>query len=147
MLTDAQVVRLSMESQILRRELPQFRLYYDRYSSPYASGWVTTTVERNSYEFELELGEMYPDEQPELYVTYPLILRGYWGHMNINQREASHNFHTCDNGPSGCVQICYDNGWNAAKTCVGVLLKGILWLEMYEAYLRDGKSIAQHCGQ
>ena len=145
MLSDSQMLRLDMENQVLARELSQFMLYYSRYSDPYVIGWVTTTVDFNSYQLKLDLGRNYPDEQPKLYVTYPIILRGYLGKKTINRLGTSHGFHTWKNGPSGCVQICHGYRWDASRTCVSVLLKGIFWLEMYDAYLRDGKTIAAHC--
>jgi len=62
----------------------------------------------------------------------------------INSVGSSHEFHTLSNGPDGCVQICHFKSeyWDASKTCVGVLFKGLLWLEAYDIYLKTGMSIA-----
>lgn len=62
----------------------------------------------------------------------------------INSVGSSHAFHTLSNGPDGCVQICHFKSefWDASKTCVGVLFKGLLWLEAYDIYLKTDMSIA-----
>ena len=64
----------------------------------------------------------------------------------INDENTSHAFHTWENGPYHRVQICHSNNWDATHTCVGVLLRGVLWLEFYEAYLRNGGDIDKYCG-
>lgn len=145
MSSSAQLLRLELEDQLLRSELPQFSLCYRGYSQPYAEGWQTTTVDRNSYKLRLELGNYFPDEQPKLYVTSPRILRDYYRCGTINAEGTSHKFHTWENGPGGCVQICHGDDWDATTTCLSVLLKGVLWLEFYENYLRTGETVAEHC--
>lgn len=144
MLNDYQMVRMDLESRNLQQELPQFTLYYDRYLTPYVIGMVTTTVDRNLYELKLDIGPSCMDRKPKLYVTYPKVLKGYRWHKSINQRGASHAFHTWENGPGGCVQICHSRYWDASKCCIDICLRGILWVELYDAYLRDGRSIAEH---
>ena len=144
MLNDYQMVRMGLESDNLQKELPQFTLYFDRHTAPYVTGLVTTTVDHNLYELKLDIGPSCMDCKPKLYVTYPKVLKGYRRHTTINKRGASHAFHTWKNGPGGIVQICHSSHWDASKCCVDVLARGMLWLELYDAYLRDGRTIAEH---
>jgi hypothetical protein len=133
--------RLQLEKVIMARELPQF-MFYQMGNETYFQGWhaVLTGL---LYQLKLVLSEWYPDQMPSLYVTYPLILWKY-GENTINSEGVSHAFHTLSNGPGGCVQICHFSreNWDASKTCVGVLFKGILWLEAYAVHLVTGMSIA-----
>lgn len=138
--------RLDLERQLLARELPQFQLH-NIDGNPYVAGWQTTSDGWKTYRLKLLLGPHYPDQMPSLYVVSPLALPNTDGDGTINDEEVSHAFHTLENGPGGCVQICHfkSDYWDASKTCVGVLMKGIVWLEAYEAHLQTGQDIADFC--
>ena len=134
--------RLYLERQLLARELSQFSLHLDD-DIAYVIGWQGTSRRSKRYQLVLVLPEYYPNEKPELFVTSPRVLQrhGSWG--TVNDMGTSHAFHTLDNGPGGCVHICHDDGgWEASKTCVSVLMKGVCWLEAYEAHLATGRNIA-----
>lgn len=133
--------RLNLERQLLARELPQFSLRTNG-NGAYVTGWQGTSRSGRRYELKLVLPEYYPDEEPELFVVSPHILRKRRG-GTVNDEGTSHAFHTLDNGPCGCVKICHDkDGWDASKTCVSVMMKAICWLEGYEAHLATGRDIA-----
>jgi len=136
--------RIQMEQSIVSHEMPQFRLY-DLGDDVYFEGWQATSKKLNRYRLKLVLPIWYPDDMPCLYVAYPQVLykQGYRG--TINSEGISHAFHTKANGPDGCTQICHStqSDWDASKTCVGVLMKGILWLEAYENHLLTGRAIAE----
>ena len=133
--------RIQFEESIMRHELPQFHLYgyFDDYRF---EGWQWTT-NRKLYKLRLNIPLYFPDQVPELYVTSPLILTSYF-FSSLNSQGISHATHTLSNGPDGCVQICHfkPQQWDASRTCVAALMKGILWLEAYEMHLRNGKEIA-----
>lgn len=135
--------RLEFERQTISKNLPQFR-FYDSISDKYFSGWQTTRTRRHRYELKLSMPVYYPDMMPSLYVTSPVTLYHRNGRDTINSKGVTHEFHTQSAGPGGCIQIChYDSSsWDASKTCAGVFMKGILWLEAYETHLTTGKSIA-----
>jgi hypothetical protein len=135
--------RIEFEKQIMSRNLPQFR-FYDFRTDRYFSGWQKTTVNHHLYELKLEIPPYYPDLEPHLYVTSPTTLFRYNSLNTINSLGLTHEFHTLHNGPKGCIQICHGGpeNWNASKTCVGVFVKGVLWLEAYETHLVTGESIA-----
>ena len=144
MLDDYQMARMSLENSNLKQELPQFTLYFSRYIVPYVIGLVRTTVDYNQYELKLDIGPSCLDSKPKLFITYPKVLKGYHWQKSINKRGVCHAFHTWKNGPGGIVQICHSEYWDASKSCVDILLRGLLWLELYDAYLRDGRTIAEH---
>ena len=142
MWTSERRYRIDLERQLLARELPQFVLQTDAQGTR-VRGWQCTTKKDRYYELTLELPEHYPDEAPQLYVTSPMTLWKHRRRGTINAEGTSHAFHTRANGPGGCVRICHDEtGWDASQTCVTVLMKGICWLEGYQAHLATGCDIA-----
>jgi ubiquitin-protein ligase len=136
--------RLQFEKNIVQYEMPQFRLYQmgDEY---YFLGRQTTTALGRQYNLKLIIPAWYPDQMPSLFVVSPLTLPKYGHRGTINSEGVSHQFHTQNNGPKGCVQICHfkPERWDASQTCVGVFLKGQLWLEAYDFHLCTGLSIAE----
>ena len=130
--------RILFESEIMSRELPQFKLYlfYRCFQ-----GWYKTLTRGCQYQLRLELSPYHPHERPSLYVTFPYTLRKYDG-GTINSMGASHRFHTDKNRLNGYVQICHFSSWDASKTCVGVFCKGLLWLEAYDVHLLTGMDMA-----
>lgn len=136
--------RLRLEREIVNRHLPQFRSY-SYATNPYFSGAYTTTAGGRRYTLKLVIPSGYPDDRPSLYVTNPLTLRKFGYRGTVNKIGASHDFHTWSNGPNGCVQICHTKSdqWDASQTCVGVLMKGLLWTEAYDAYMATGRTIAK----
>jgi len=146
MISKAQHCRLVLERKLLAKEMPHFHLY-NIDGNAYVSGWQTTRGSHQNYQLKLVLGYYFPDEMPNLYIVSPHTLWKADRYGTINEEETSHAFHTLSNGPNGCVQICHfkHESWDASKTCVGVLIKGVIWLEAYEAHLRTGKDIADFC--
>jgi hypothetical protein len=133
--------RIQIEKAIMSKEMPQFKLFH-KGSEHYFEGWYSTSTE-DGYKLRLVLPAHYPDKKPNLYVVSPRILPKY-GEGTINSQPGSHQFHTSPNGPGGCVQICHfsTDTWEASCTAVGVMIRGLLWLEAYSLHSRNGKSIA-----
>jgi hypothetical protein len=136
--------RLQFEKSIIQHEMPQFQLY-QMGDENYFHGRQTTTVLVRQYTLKLIIPAWYPDEMPLLFVTSPLTLHKFGGRGTINNEGVSHDFHTQENGPGGCVQICHfkSESWDASQTCVGIFQKGQLWLEAYDVHLCTGLSIAE----
>lgn len=136
--------RIQVEKTIVARELPQFRFSQSE-NERYFIGSHTTSTRQNCYQLKLVLGTYYPDEMPKLYVTSPSILFNYHFTRTINSLGVSHAFHTLRKGPDGCVQICHfkSETWDSSRTCVGALIKGILWCDAYDVHLTTGKDIAE----
>lgn len=135
--------RLELERAILEREMPQFQLF-GLESERYFLGWHTTRISQLRCQLKLVIPSAYPDAMPSLYVSSPKTLLKHGNLGTINWEGTSHAFHTLQNGLAGCVQICHFKPelWDASKTCVGVLIKGLIWLEAYDAHIVTGRNIA-----
>lgn len=134
--------RLALEKKTLQRVMPQFE-FFSPTRDTYVEGVVPPTVGSQVYRLKLELPPNYPYEKPSLFVSSPQVL---WKHGNlgtINALNASHEFHTCAQHPSGCVWICFMNGWDASMTMIAIFLRGMFWVEGYAAHLRTGETIAE----
>lgn len=143
MIPSAFQLRMDLEKAIMKSEMPQFR-FHQRGDSYFFKGIQRTSTLRHAYKLKLILTHRYPDQMPALYITSPKILRAHHGRETINSMGTTHSFHTLSNGSNECVQICHfkSEHWDASRTCVGVFIKGILWLEAYENHLQTGSSIA-----
>ena len=138
--------RLNLEKSLVENKFGyNFLLLGDSYDGHRFVGWTTTAYGGNDYELTLQLGSNYPDKRPELYITCPTYLQKFGGNGYINDIGTSHAFHIWDNGSNGCVQICHSENWDATNTCLGALLRGCMWLEFYESYLKNGGDINQYC--
>jgi len=135
--------RLQIEKAIVASQMPQF-VFSDLGNEASFQGWQKTTTGNEYFYLKLEIPPWYPDKMPNLFVTSPHILKDRGG-KPINTMGSVHSFHTLSNGAGGCVRICHftSESWDASKTCVGVLIKGILWLEAYSVHLITGITIAE----
>ena len=142
----AQQLRLALERQILARELPQF-YFYNMTGNTYVTGWQGTSSGYCNYLLNLDLGPGYPDVMPRLYVDSPKTLWTYQNRGTINSMGLSHDFHVLGTDSAGCVEICHTKGelWDPTMTCVAVMMKGIVWLEAYDAHLCTGRPICDFC--
>jgi hypothetical protein len=140
--TKEQRVRLASEKQILAQELESF--WWEDLTTK-----GSTTVQGdyrsssgNSYRLCVRIPANYPDQMPNLYVISPCPLKGFKD-KPFNNNESSHAMHTWFSDWNGYVKICHckDEYWTASDTLFGVLMKGILWLEAFEAHRRNGKNI------
>lgn len=136
------LVRLFRERDEMDRVHPWFSLY-QRGDDYYFRGWYFSTTLGYPCHLKLEIPPYYPHQIPALYVISPITLWKFDG-STINSEGVSHAFHTRENGPNGCVQICHFNSetWDASKSCLGVTYKAVLWVEAYGVHLATGMSIA-----
>jgi hypothetical protein len=133
--------RIQVEKAYARKELADY-VYYEIREFAYFQGYHKPSKGFYTYSLRLDIPQWFPEEEPNLYVLSPTVLWKFGG-GTINALGASFDFHTLSNGPGGCVKICHDPNWDASKTCVGVLLKGIIWLECYSEHLISGKTISE----
>lgn len=133
---------LAANKVLLAAKASQFKFYNPR-TDTYVGGWVTPSDGHGRYQLKVPLGPGCPDEMPLLYVVSPLILPKYGGGA-VNEEQRSHAFHTWKNGPGGCVSICHNTPgrWNPKCTILGIVIKGLLWVEAYSRHLKTGMSIA-----
>ena len=146
MWSETQKYRLALEYKLLEKKMPQFK-WYDLEGNTYLEGQVRTNDDGREYVLQCVLSNKFPDQKPKLFVVSPHTLPKYDGRGTINGAGKSHSFHTLDNGPRGCVQICHfkSEWWDSTKTLMAVLMKGMYWLEAYSTHLQTGKPIAVYC--
>ncbi|MFH2000093.1 MAG: hypothetical protein ABIK28_10445 [Planctomycetota bacterium] len=135
--------RLSFEAKIFAKYLSTFSFDLSQFP-PCFVGNYRTTAGGNVYRLKVVPPEWYPNDMPSLYVIAPNRLTKYGDKGYVNDVGISHAYHTMENGPGGCVQICHFNSdtWDASKTCIGVATKGIMWCEAYDCHLATGRTIA-----
>jgi len=142
MWSEEQRYRLAFEKKNLEREMPQFRFHNLGPDDSYVEGVQGTSQSSRLFTLRLVLSAWYPDEEPLLLVTHPhRLYKRHSFSSTVNDEGRSHAFHTWENGPGGFVSICHGD-WDPSRSWVGVMLKGCLWLEAYELYLKTGESIA-----
>lgn len=140
--TAEQQHRLAFEEHLLTREFPHFS-FYDRPNAGQTSvrGEHTTSA-HNTYRLYVWIKEAFPYEIPALYVTKPCPLYGYRG-KTIQSWGTSSKMHVWAPDWDNYVKICHRRveNWTASDTIIGVLMKGLLWLEAFEAHCVTGQNI------
>ncbi len=142
MWTPKQQYRLAFERKLLEADMPQYQ-FYNHVGDTYVEGTPTLTSGAGRFRLRAELPSSYPLERPRLYVWAPRVLRKRGKPRTVNALGRSHAFHTQDNHVSGVVQICYADTWDPSMCLITVFLRGMLWLEAYEAHLRTGRDLAE----
>lgn len=140
--TESQRVRLAYEERILTQEFPHFQ-FYDRSSGGFTTIWGNhVTAASREYTICVWIKAGFPYEIPGLYVTSPCPLIGYGG-KSIQSYGSSHAMHVWAPDWNGYVKVCHSKSeyWSASYTLVSVVMKGLLWLEAFEAHCKTGKSI------
>jgi len=133
--------RLLVERAIMIKTYPYFG-FYKSDNIAYVRGWYRSTA-GNNYHLKLIFSDYYPDRIPELYLLSPKTLWKYCLVGTINQLEASHQFHTLSSDFDDHIQLCHygSEKWHAACTSIGVMTRGLLWIEAYEDHLKTGEDI------
>jgi len=96
----------------------------------------------NNYTLRIYLAKDYPNACPELKVSYPTNLKKKDGTDLTTTSVTDHTLSSSDK----LVQLCHfrDNLWTSENTLYQIFMKGLLWLEAYEAHKRTGKSIGAY---
>jgi hypothetical protein len=138
----SQQQRLTAEKEIFRRELPDFTWYDLAEAQSTSIRGTYTSSAGNSYSLCLLIGSGYPLSMPSLYVTSPNPLYGY-GAKTVQSYETSHAMHVWRSDWNGYVKICHckTEFWSQSETLAGVMMKGMLWLEAFEAHNLTGHTI------
>jgi len=121
--------RASIEASVIHRIFPEFEL--GGASEKYIIGWRQTTIGKQPFRFMIFLPSGYPDIVPNLYVINPKKL---YQRQSCEEIPAhSHDFHMLSKNSYGFAEICHytKENWHAARSCLGVLHKGMLWSEAY----------------
>jgi len=136
--THEQCELLAFETQLVLQYFNDFQVI-DPGGETRIEGWIRSEG-GNYYKLQIAIPHDYPFSEPPLYIAEPAVLKNIDG-VSINSLDASHAFHTHSNGPDGTISVCHVKRWDPSKNCVLVLMKGVLWCNLYELHLKTGKSI------
>lgn len=103
---------------------------------------VTCTNDKQ-YTLRVYLPSDYPNSCPQMVVSSPSsCLRKKNGSLLSGTSGEDHVLASRD----GCTQICHYNSglWRDDNTLYQVIMKGLIWLEAYEAHLRTGESLCRY---
>lgn len=129
--------RYQMEDAVLANYLPRnmFRFCNLNTPEPYMQAGVVTN-DGNCYLLRFVLTG-FPNQKPRVYVEEMLRTRS-----GAPMNEPSGTNHTLSSW-NGWTQLCHynDNCWTTDVSLWKVYLKCRLWLEMYRAHLRTGKTM------
>ena len=130
--------RLEIESALLAAYFPNVKIQGTRGQPDHcALGWVRT-MGGTWYPVWLPLGK-FPAAPPPLHVLTPL--KTPLG-QNLADLGVRHDWHTLA-PQAGHVRICHytSSKWTESVTLYKVLIKGLVWLQCYEAALARGGTV------
>ena len=134
-----QRIRLGMEKHVLSQEYPGFR-FHDPLGETHVRGWWTAQSGRG-YEVAVYPTAGFPDECPEVYITSPAPLRGYYRAMT--EYGNSHAMHVLESDRPGWTKVCvyHAEKWHPKVSLSEVLIKTLLWLWAFDIHRDTGDSI------
>lgn len=97
------------------------------------------------YTLLVYIPEDYPNSCPNMVVKAPM-LRSYDRSLYLHQYRGDNHTGYNIGGYSG---ICHfrPNLWRANNTLYQVFMKGLIWLEAYEAHLRTGQPLSKYLSE
>lgn len=129
--------RYQAELSVLGTRLPEnvYRFVGVGTSRPYIL-MAAMTNSKNVYTLMIKL-DSFPMSVPEVFVTR--MLKTKYGE---DMDSCSASMHTLDS-ENGMTRICHygPSSWTPGVSIYKIYVKCRLWLEMYEAHLRTGKTI------
>lgn len=129
--------RFKMEDMVLAHYLPRnmFRFCNMATSTPYLQAGVVTN-DGTCYVLNFRLSG-FPASKPKVYVEEMLRTKS-----GVKMEYANSTNHTLTSW-NGWTQLCHynDSCWSNDVSLWKVYLKCRLWLEMYRAHLRTGKTM------
>lgn len=106
---------------------------------------VTCTNDKE-YVLRVYLPSDYPSSCPQMVVKPPYFFATYlWKKDWTRMTTANGTDHTYGSR-DGYTQICHfkPSLWKGDNTLYQVVMKGLIWLEAYEAHLRTGNSLSTY---
>lgn len=134
--------RLGFEKDLLERYFRGRVNWIDPTGNTRVEVRVTCTNDKQ-YTLRVYLPSDYPSSCPDMVVSYPSsCLRRRDGSTLSGISGADHILGSRD----GCTKICHFNSslWRDDNTLYQVIMKGLIWLEAYEAHLRTGNSLSKY---
>ena len=138
----SQQKRLAFEKDLLERYFPGRVTWINPTGDTRVEIRVACT-NNTQYTLRIYIPGDYPGSCPKMVVSYPpYCLRKSRG---IEMDSPSNDDHTWQS-KDGCTQICHYKPaeWTDDNTLYQVTMKGLIWLEAYEAHLRTGNSLSNY---
>jgi hypothetical protein len=137
-------ILLMMKCKHVMKHFPEWRFSWENEETAHFEGWVNPGADRNPYQLRLCFNPQSPEVVPELYIWKPIILPSFEG-GTINACTG-HSTHTLCNGPEGRIQICHSpsGDWDASKSLIVPILRGVMWLYAYEGHRTTGQLISEY---
>ena len=134
--------RLGFEKNILEKYFGNRVSWINPTSDTKVEVRVTTTNDKQ-YTLRVYIPRDFPNSCPDMIVSNPSsCLRMRDGSVMSALSGLNHTM----GGRDGCTQICHfkPNCWKDDNTLYQVVMKGLIWLEGYEAHLRTGQPLSNY---
>ena len=137
--------RLAFEKDFLERYFPTGVTWFDPTGNTKIEIGVTCTNDKQ-YTLRIYIPDDYPNACPRVVVSNPSSCLTKLDETVMN--TSSVDDHTW-NSKDGCTQICHyrPSEWTGDNTLYQVAMKGLIWLEAYEAHIRTGNSLSDYLPQ
>jgi len=136
--------RLGFEKNLLEQYFPNRVTWIDPTGDTKVEVRVTCTNDRQ-YTLRVYLPADFPNSVPDMIVKTPSMCR-------LTRRDGSELVGSPDHvygSRDGCTQICHfrPNLWRSDNTLYQVVMKGLIWLEAYQAHLRTGSNLSTYLSE
>ena len=134
--------RLGFEKDLLEKYFRNRVSWMNPTSDTRVEVRVTCTNDKQ-YTLRVYLPSDYPNSCPQMVVSSPSsCLRRQNGSLLNESSGADHTYGTRD----GLTVICHfqPSLWRDDNTLYQVIMKGLIWLEAYEAHLRTGSPLSRY---
>lgn len=139
----SQQTRLGYEKQLLEQYFRGNRVNWVNPTGDTRVEIRVTCSNNREYTLRIYIPVDYPNSCPQMVVCNPSssLVNRYGTAMN----SADNDDHTWGS-KDGCTQICHYKPaeWTDDNTLYQVTMKGLIWLEAYEAHLRTGNSLSNY---
>ena len=138
--------RLTFEKDLLEKYFSQDRLIWIEPTCDTKIEIRVTCTNDKQYTLRIYIPADYPNACPRVVITSPpYCLRKFDGTAMDSSSVDNHTWNSKD----GCTQICHYRPveWTSENTLYQVAMKGLIWLEAYEAHLRTGNSLSDYLQQ
>ena len=137
--------RLAFEKSLLEKYFRNRVSWIDPTGDTKVEVRVTCSNDKQ-YTLRVYLPQDFPNSVPPMIVKTPWMttLKKRDGRTDLGG-SSDHTYGTRD----GCTQICHFKPelWKDNNTLYQVVMKGLIWLEAYEAHLRTGASLSRYLAE
>ena len=140
----AQRQRLSFEKNVLEKYFNNRVTWIDPTGDTKIEVRVTCTNNKE-YTLRVYVPTDFPNSVPDMIVKTPSMNKLKRSNGSELQGSLDHVYGSRD----GCTQICHfkPNMWKDNNTLYQVFMKGMIWLEAYEAHLRTGATLGRYLSE